>query len=48
VEREATGFQDVAMDILLVLMLIAVLGLVSQTVGVDSRGFGGRAASRPH
>ena len=32
------------MDILLVLMLIAVLGLFAQTVGTDSRGFGGRAA----
>jgi hypothetical protein len=32
-----------AMDILLVLMLIAVLGLFSQAVGADSRGSGGRA-----
>ena len=33
------------MDILLVLMLIAVLGLFAQAVGADTRGFNrGRAA----
>lgn len=34
----------VPMDILLVLIFIAVLGLFAQAVGTDSRGFDGRAA----
>ena len=37
--------QDPGMDILLVIMLIAVLGLFAQAVGADTRGFDrGRAA----
>jgi hypothetical protein len=32
------------MDILLVVILIAVLGLLAQAGGSDSRGFDGRAA----
>ena len=44
VGRDDGDGHDLPMDILLVLILIAVLGLFAQAVGTDSRGFSGRAA----